>query len=382
MVMDMLNKKFKKINNINSKLSKEENDMIRVLQVIDGKSFGGIAKLMYDVEKNICKNIKMDFLTATNIYNKWNNLNITRKNIKGKIIYNYRLYKFLRKNEYDIIHINSGAFFFTFQVAIIAKITKIRKIIVHSHNTPNISIVKRVLIKILNPLYCKMIDFKLTCSSQAAKSLFTKTNDVILIRNGIDVEKFKFNGVLRKQYRKELMLENKIVYGHVGRFAKQKNHEFLIDVFYEIQKNQDVVLLLVGSGELEEKIKEKVDKLNIKDKVIFLGNRDDVSNILNSMDIFLFPSLYEGLPISLIEAQTNGLPVVVSEGVSDEANISNDFMKINSSNVEEWAKQVLDIEITEEKRMNAYKNTLEKGYDIDFTTKQLENIYKKLIYKT
>lgn len=352
--------------------------MIRVLQVIDGKSFGGIARLMYDVEKNISKDITMDFLTATNIYDKWNNLNISRKSIKGRIIYNHRLFRFLKNKNYEIIHINSGAFFFTFQVALIAKIRGVKKVIIHSHNTPNIPKIKRFLIKILNPIYCKIIDKKLTCSNQASKSLFTKLDDVILVKNGIEIEKFKFNEIIREKYRNELSLENKTVYGNVGRLSKQKNQMFLIDVFYEIQKNQNAVLLLVGKGELEDTIKEKVKKLNIQDKVIFLGFREDVNYILNAMDIFLFPSLYEGLPIALIEAQTNGLPVFVLEGVSNEANISNDYLKIKSNDAKEWAKQILNIKINEDNRIDAYMNAIKNDYDIRHTAKQLENIYKEL----
>ena len=353
--------------------------MISVLQVIDGKSFGGIAKLMFDVDKNISGDIKMDFLTATNIYSNWNNLNISRNSFKGRMIYNYKLFKFLRKNTYNIIHINSGAFFFTFQVLIISKLSGIKKVIVHSHNTPHISNFKKMLIKCLNPLYCKMIDKKLTCSNMAAKSLFTKMEDVVLIKNGINVDNFKYVESIREEYRKAMDIDGKVVYGNVGRLFKQKNHELLIDIFYEIQKKQDAVLLLIGDGELEHFLKEKVNKLKIDDKVLFLGFRKDVNNILNAIDIFIFPSLYEGLPISIIEAQTNGLPVFVSKGVSDEAKVTEDFFKINSNDSKIWAKQIIDTNINKAKRENAYIETINEGYDIKHTTEQLEKVYRELV---
>ena len=159
--------------------------MISVLQIVDGKSFGGIVKLMIELNNNISKEIKFDFLTATNVYDKWKNLNISRKTLKGKILYNFRLFKYSKNNKYDIVHINSGAFFFTFQVVIICKLSKIKKIVVHSHNTPNINKIKRFFIKLLNPLYRKLIDVKLTCSKEATKSLFTKTNDVIVLNGFI-----------------------------------------------------------------------------------------------------------------------------------------------------------------------------------------------------
>lgn len=353
--------------------------MIKVLQIINGEYFNGVTRLMSDVKNNISEDIEFEILTASNICDKWHNLNVNRKSLKGRIIYNYRLFKFLKKNKYDIIHINSGAFFFTFQVAIVAKLAGIKRLIAHSHNTPHISKIKRFLIAILNPIYRKMIDVKLTCSKTATKSLFTKEDDVIFIKNGIDIEEYKYNESYRNEYRKNFNIENNIVYGHVGKFDKQKNHDFLIDIFYEIQKKQDAVLLLIGYGELEDEIKGKVTKLNIKDKVRFLGFREDVSHILNAIDFFILPSLYEGLPICLIEAQTSGLPVFVSDAVTDEANISNGFNKIESNDALVWAEFILKAQ--KNNRENAYKDTIKNGFDIKGTTKQLEEIYINLINK-
>lgn len=354
--------------------------MIKVLQIIDGKSFGGIAKLMYDVEKNISNEIKIDCLTAISICDKWHNLDISRETLNGRIIYNYRLFKFLKKNKYNIVHINSGAFFFTFQVAIVAKLAGIKKLIVHSHNTPHISKTKRFFITILNPLYKKMIDVKLTCSSSAAKSLFTKTDDVICIKNGIDIEKFKFDEKIRKNYRRQLNIENKFVYGHVGRFDKQKNHNFLIDIFYKIQKRKkDSVLLLVGNGELKGEIENKVKKYGIEDKVTFLGFRNDINNILNCMDVFIFPSIYEGLGMVVVEAQTNGLITYCSKEIPVEANISSNFKYFDlKESSESIAQKICEEKLSLSNRKDAYKNALDNGYDIKSVCMILTKIYKQL----
>ena len=352
--------------------------MIKVLQIIDGKQYGGIYEIMLRIEENI-KDIEFNYLSSVKVYDskKSFDLNIDRKTIKGRIIYNNRLYKFLKKHKYDIVHISSGAFFFTFFCVIICKLVGTKKIIVHSRNTPKINKIKKILIKILNPMYRKLTDVHLSCSDNAIKSLFTKADDVIILKNGIDTHKYKYNEKTRKEYRKKLKIENKIVYGHVGRFDKQKNHEFLIDLFYEIQKEQDAVLLLVGTGSLENQIKEKVKQLKIEDKVIFLGFRTDIHEILNAIDVFIFPSFYEGFGNVVIESLTSGLPTFVSKGIPEEANISNNFHKINSFNIDEWKKEVLNIELKD--RTNAYKDTIKSGYDIKETSKQLEDIYKELI---
>ena len=351
--------------------------MIKVLQIMDGYNFNGIIKLMLEVEKNIDKEIKFDYLTACNICDNFNNLNIDRRSIKGRIIYNHRLRKFLKNNKYDIVHINSGAFFFTFSCALICKLCSIKKIIVHSHNTPKISRIKKIFIRIFNPIYRKITNVHLTCSNAASESLYTKVDDVILIKNGIDVNKFKYNKNIREKIRKELNINNKLVYGHVGRFSKQKNHDFLIDLFYELQKNKDCVLLLIGTGPLEDTIKNKVKKLNITDKVLFLGFREDINYLLNAIDIFIFPSLYEGLPVSLIEAQTNGLPIVTTSNISNEANISNNYYVIDNYDINNWLNTILNVKLGN--RENAYKNAIKNGYDIIDISNKLEKIYKNLM---
>ena len=352
--------------------------MIKVLQIIDGKSYGGIAKLMIDIEKNISEDIKLDYLTANNIDKKFYNLNIDRSTLRGRLIFNHRLRTFLKKNKYDIIHINSGAFFFVFCCTIICKLSGAKIIITHSHNTPNIKNIKKVLIKMLNPLFRKITTQNLTCSAIASKSLYTKTDDVIVIKNGIEIDKYKFDKQIRDEYRKKLNLEKKQVYGHIGRFNEQKNHDFLINLFYEIQKKDDnSVLLLVGDGPLKSKMEEKVSALGINDKVLFLGFQNDVYKILNAMDIFIFPSLYEGLPIALVEAQTNGLPVIASNNITDEVKISDNFIKIEDYNIEKWLNKISSIKKLD--RTNAYQYTMKFGYDIKQTAMQLEQIYRNLI---
>ena len=349
---------------------------MRVLQIIDGEIFGGIAKIMSDIDNNI-ENIKFDYLTSVNVCDDWINLGISRKTLKGKIIYNHRLRKFLKNNKYDIVHINSGVFLFSFQIAVICKLSKIKKVIAHSHNTPPMSLIKKSLKKILNPLYRKITNIHIACSEEAAKSLFTKTDDVIILKNGIDTDKFRYNDKIRNQYRKKLNIENKIVYSHIGNFIKQKNHNFLIDLFYEIQKKENnSILILVGDGPLKNQIEDKVKKLKIEDKVLFLGFREDIPNLLCMSDIFLFPSLYEGFGIVLVEAQVNGLTIVTTNNIPNEVKISNNYYVIDNYDINSWVNTILNIKLNN--REDSNKNIIENGYDIKEVSNQLEKIYHNL----
>lgn len=358
---------------------------IKVLQTCMGEVYGGIESLELKYLNNINdKFIKLDVLAPNkNSFNNHDNkniytLDITRNSFINRMKYDYRLYKFLKKNKYDIVHINSSAFFYSFRVVIISKLCKVKKIIVHSHGICYSNKFKRFIINILNPIYVKMIDEYLSCSETAKESLFTKNfiskNKIKILKNGIDVDKYKFNSEIRDKYRNDLKIANKMVYCHVGRFSQEKNHEFLIDLFYKIQKKQDnAVLLLIGDGPLKSQVEDKVKKLQIEDKVQFLGFRNDINNLLFASDIFLFPSFHEGLPLSLVEAQTSGLPVIVSNNISNESKVSNDFIKIDNYDIDKWIKAIFNLKNKD--RKNAYKDAIKSGYDIKFISKELKQIY-------
>ena len=177
--------------------------------------------------------------------------------------------------------------------------------------------------------------------------------------------------------RKKLGIpDSKLVVGHVGRFNFSKNHDFLIDTFYEIQKiNKNSVLLLVGVGELEHNIKEKVNKKGLSQKVIFLGKRSDVNDLMQAMDIFIFPSNYEGLPVTLVEAQAAGLPIIKSDRVSNQCEITPYIytLSLNSSPYE-WANKAIQI-VNYSSRSNTLKYLIESHYDIYSNAVWLKNFY-------
>ena len=183
--------------------------------------------------------------------------------------------------------------------------------------------------------------------------------------NGIDTEKFRFDPVFRREKRKELRMEDDYVICHVGRFHDQKNHTFIVDVFRELcQLQPRCKLMLIGIGPLQEQIKEKVAGLGLSDKVMFLGQITDVHRMLSAADAFLFPSLYEGLPLTLVEAQASGLPVICSDAITDECHLTQEYEVLSlDTPPQEWAKAVLkarEFRIPREERHLLLK---EKGYD-------------------
>ena len=195
------------------------------------------------------------------------------------------------------------------------------------------------------------------------------------MNNAIDAKKFIYNEEVRKQKRAELGVEDKFVIGHVGRFNLQKNHEFLVKRFADFAKtNEDAILVLIGNGELQEKIKEMAKEYGIETKVKFLGLREDIPQLLQAMDLFLFPSLFEGLPVTLVEAQAAGLPCVISDMITDEIMITDQISKVSlSGNTSLWNQEIAKYRYS--KRKNTIEDIIEHGFDIEKNARWLEEFY-------
>lgn len=212
---------------------------------------------------------------------------------------------------------------------------------------------------------------KFAPSQVSADFLFGDSN-VHILRNGVKIEKFGFNEFFRKKHREELMINDGLIIGHVGRFSKQKNHKFLLDVFAEIialEKNS--ILLLLGNGELENNIKQYAMSLGIIDKIVFAGVREDVPELMMAMDVLVFPSFYEGLPNVVIEAQTTGLPCVVSDTITDECKVTDkvEFLSLKN-HPQEWALKALSMIDKNDKRENYAVSMKVAGYDIQDVAKE------------
>ena len=368
------------------KLKKEP---IRVAQIIGKWLGGGVEAVVMNYYRNIDRNkIQFDFICdedSTNIpYDEI-------KKLGGKVIiippyqkvikYHKALKKVLKEGNYKIVHshINTLSVFPLFA----AKCVGVPVRIAHSHSTSNKKEWKKTLMKnALKPFSKVFATHYMCCSEHAGRWLFGNKEydkgNVYLLNNAIDLDKFKYDEKVRKLKRKELGIkDDTFVIGHIGRFVAQKNHTFLIDIFNEYhKKNKKSILLLVGQGPKEEEIKEKVNNLNLSDSVVFLGQREDANELYQAMDLFLFPSLYEGLGMVLIEAQASGLPCVCSTEVPKIVMLNDNFKFLDlKTKQKEWMNAVLAIN----KRRITNIDKIDKScYSIKGMSKDLEKLYLNL----
>ena len=297
--------------------------------------------------------------------------------------YQKELYRIFKENKYKIVHSHiSTLSVFPLRIAKKAGVP-IR--IAHSHSTSNKKEWKRNLIKnILRPFSKLYANQFFACSELSGRWLFGekafKNGKIKIINNAIDLEKFKFNKEKRNEIRKKLKIdENIILIGHIGRFVTQKNHEFLIDVFDEIhRRKQNSKLILIGQGNLKENIIEKIKYLGLQDYVIFTGQTTNVSDYYNAMDIFVLPSLYEGLPVVGIEAQANGLLCEFSTDMTKETKVLNTTRFISLKETpENWANTILE-DYKNFKRLDSFDEMTKKNFNIKEEAKKLEEYYINL----
>ena len=263
----------------------------------------------------------------------------------------------------------------------IAKRYGIKKRIIHSHNSQNMDSRLRLILHKLNKLIInKYATDYWACSEDAAHWFYSKDlmKKVVMIHNAIDVERMKFDEQKRRDIREHYGLDNRFLIGNVGRLHFQKNQEFAIDVFKKYhQDNPDSVLVLVGQGEDEEKLKQKVATCKLEGAVMFTGVQNDIQAWLSSFDLFLFPSRFEGLGIAALEAQANGLPVIASKGViPEEVKINENFLFLDiNAGLEQWCYAIAEHQ--KGKRLDYEKvkaSFVTNGYDIETEVSMIERI--------
>lgn len=297
-----------------------------------------------------------------------------KKDLKG---YLEDLKTLLQANHYDVLHIhgNSGTMLIE---TVLGKFCGVKKTITHCHNT---TCNHPVLNRFMTPAMKRMTDCNIACSHQAGVWLYGKS-PVIVLNNAIDLENYRFDNTIRQDYRKSLNLDGCYVIGHAGRFARQKNHEFLIAVFEKIyQKNSQARLLLLGDGEKRKEIERLVSDKGLHDAVVFLGRRADMNKLYQAMDVFLLPSRWEGLPVVMLEAQAAGLPVIASDHVTSEAKCAEKVVyKSLEDSVADWADEVLnyaDINFDRcEYCIQSIDKLSDRGFDIQKEAAVLAGIYQ------
>jgi len=288
------------------------------------------------------------------------------------------LHFFRENNHYRIVHSHldkmSGI------VLRAAKKAGISIRISHSHNTRSEGgMAARVYKSFVGSLIRHNSTHHVACSMDAAKWLFKdrwQTSNIV--RNGIEVDKFKYSPEVRETVRNKLKIDSsKFVLGHVGRFNHQKNHFFLLDVFSKVNKEiPETVLILIGDGELRLGIQKKIRDLKLEDKVLLLGVRSDVSDLLQAFDLFIFPSLHEGLPVSLIEAQGAGLPCLISDHISNEVDMGLNLIHYSSLvSIDVWIKNIKKIRSMPAKRDEVTSRMIQKGFDIRNIAASIEEYY-------
>lgn len=371
---------------------------LKILYFVDRMLIGGIQKLVLEIAKNIDKEkFQLDFLLLDD--GKEYELENTLKNLKCKVYklksvwiknpFDYINYYIKMKNffketgkYYDIVHLHSSSKNFLFLY--LAKKSNIKVRIAHSHTTgfKTSNYLKETIGNIMKYFLVKNATNFMACSKDAGKWLFgeKKVKDIIVLKNSIDISKYKYNEKIRKKIREEFnLLEDDIVCGNVGRVVEQKNHKFLLEIFKEVLKiNNKYKLLIVGdyNNSLKEELDKYVKKFDMSENIIFTGFRNNSNEYLNAMDLFLFPSKVEGLGIALIEAQSNGLKCIVSENIPEEAKVSDNVITINLNNEKDWVEKIINIDKT---RNDCKKQIEDAGYDIKEMVRKLGSYYSDLL---
>lgn len=356
--------------------------MLRILHVVSCMNRAGEETFIMNIFRNIDRSqIQFCFLCSCHkaadydeeIYSLGGKIYYLPETPKYFKPYNYYkesqvLSKWLIDNreKFNIVHVHTYHSLKVWSCVEACRLASVDKVIIHSHNTQAPHKYLHYFCRLMSNIYNYK---KFACGIAAAKWLFGKkaynSGDVYIVNNGIDTEKFKYDIKIRDAYRKKLNIEDKFVIGHVGRFQEQKNHRLLIEIFEDYYKtNNDSILLLIGRGELEAEIRQKVKDKGIEKAVMFLNVRDDVPALLSAMDVFLFPSLYEGFSVCAIEVQCNGLPIVTSDIPSmREANITGNIQYCSlSSNIGLWSKCLENISQCD--RIRGAAIVRNKNYDI------------------
>ena len=365
---------------------------IRVLQIMGIVESGGVEAVIMNYYRHIDRSkVQFDFV----MHKGGNPRYIAEiKSLGGRVFevtpysknivsFTHEIYKVIKEGHYKIVHsnMNSMSGFPLFAAWLAGADVRI----IHNHTTDTKAEGVRTIIKrVLRPFARMFANRYWACSKLAGAWMYGQKavdeGKVTIINNAIDLSRFAFKQEIRDKLRKEMGLEGKFVVGHVGRFMKQKNHDFLIDIFSELVKQKpESVLLLIGEGPLFGHIRDKVNSLDLQDKVRFLGDRSDVAELYNAMDVFVLPSFYEGLPVVGVEVQANGLPFLCSDMVTKEILISNNITLLALGVAhKKWIDEFVKV-LNRSSNADVLQSMHSSGFDIRKESEKMENYYCKFV---
>lgn len=362
--------------------------MIRVLQVLPRLRRGGSQAMIMNVYRLIDRTkIQFDFIIFSkdkdDYYDEIIKLggrvfHFTKYNGRNALKVKKEWKQFFENHqEYKILHSHVRSF-----ASLYIPVAKSYglKTIIHSHSSANKKGLKGICKSILQRPLRKQADYLFACSQKAGEWLFGKKSisldNYYFVPNGIDLNHFQYSEKNRELIRKKYGIEDHIkLIGHVGGIEHEKNHRFLINIFYNYLKiNHDAKLMLVGKGTLLNKMRKLCEKLEIENDVIFAGETSDPSAFYSAFDVFVFPSLWEGFPVSLIEAQANGLPCLFSANITDEAKINANCEQISLKKISDWVSALNNPNITRTSKIN---HKIEE-FSVQHTTDFLANFYERI----
>lgn len=360
--------------------------MIRILQIVGTMHPGGIENFIMNLYEKIDREkFQFDFVVHLR---KENDHTEQIKKLGGNVYEIPRLtkdpigslsmlYKIVKKNKYQIV-IRHTANALVAPQLLAAKMAG-AKTICHSHNETDPQALLHKIGKVLMKL---VTDKRLACSQKAGEWMFDK-KEFRVIHNAINVNKFVYSEEKAGKVRDEFSLQDKHVYGHIANFRESKNHMFLLEVYKEIAKLDDkAVFFCLGEGELRQEIEKKIKELSLEDRVILTGIRHDVENFMSCMDVLIFPSFFEGLPLTLIEAQIAALPAIISDTITKEVIITDGLVTMESikDKPEIWAKKALELlkDGKVQSRQCQREAIRKAGYDMDELVKWYEDYFTEL----
>lgn len=350
-----------------------ENYLLRIAQNLNKEKFS--IGFINEQGNNLCYKRELEELGADlyPVTPRWVNPIKNKKEIK----------QLFTQNRFDIFHCNINTL--SYAEPIFEALKNNCKVIVHSRNAGTN---KRLITRMLHKIHFIRLKGKdvtrIAVSEKAGKWLFGEKEEFVVFNNGVNISKYTFNRDARNRIRKALNIEDRFVLGHVGTFFPTKNQKLVVQIINEMVNKKglkNTVLLLVGEGRERILIENQVKEMGLEEHVFFLGIRTDIPDLLSAMDVFVFPSLYEGFPNVILEAQTNGLPCVISDTITSEILIT-DLVSVQSlsKSAEEWAERILQLKSKNNREYYATQME-EKGFSSDKECQKIEELYINALRK-